>query len=173
MLKQLSQNLDPNMLIKTNANYCRLQIKVEDKDVNLHCWDVGGSAPYQSFASLHYRDSQILIAVFDATDRGSFESLKDWIGEYPYPFNPIFIIANKIDRRDLIKQDIRQLAYDLKLSNCYVHLTSAQTGEEIEYLFQKIAEVIVKTYPDHLFKSLPDPAEDIFCDFKSLFKCKI
>lgn len=49
--------------------------------MTLNLWDTGGQAYFRDLVNLYYRDANAALLVFDRTNPGSFQSLKDWIAE--------------------------------------------------------------------------------------------
>ena len=115
--------------------------------VRLQIWDTAGQEKFRSIAPMYYRSSSFAILVFDITDKLSIQCLEDWADDIadnaPHDIK-LILVGNKIDLADMrciSNEDAQEYATSL---NCiYYCETSAKTGEGINELFQKVAELDV------------------------------
>ena len=112
-------------------------------------WDTAGQEKGQIFTTNFYREAEGCILVFDLTDKSSFENIEFWRKEFldklqppegdEYPF---ILIGNKSDMENFpfVKEDdIKEYCsshYDMPYFSC-----SAQTGDNVEEAFTKMAEL--------------------------------
>ena len=102
----------------------------------------------------HYGSTNAVIMVCDCCDEYSFDNIKMWYDtiksyiDYKLDNMPVIIVANKIDR---IRKGSRffsdykgaeEKAKALNLGCIYME-TSAKSGENIQELFQTIAQLLV------------------------------
>ena len=121
----------------------------------------------------YYGGTDVVIIVYDITDRESFEAIPYWINELktnsPYLAPPdviVAIVGNKIDletKRIVQKDTVESYLKDLKESGFPKYLIhrecSAKTGKDVHHLFEEICEIIV-------LKALGDSEEERITKFK-------
>ena len=109
-------------------------------------WDTAGQERYNSLIPMYSRNSDIIILVFDITDRNSFLELNKWvkiIKEHNTQSN-IVLVGNKFDReffRRVHNTEIKQFITDNFNDNIIYLETSANSGFNIDILFQKIFDL--------------------------------
>lgn len=120
--------------------------------INLNIWDTAGEERYRSFTGLYSQNANAGIIVFDLTDVSSFEIIPDWIKTFLDSSNPdalIYIIGNKLDL-----DSSRAISYDYAFDWCkqqgYSYSeVSAKTGENIDLVFNQIAEELAVKQKSH------------------------
>ena len=60
------------------ATYASKSIEVQGQSIRLDLWDTGGQEKYRSLTRFFYKDSPIVIIVYDITKRESFEGIRDY-----------------------------------------------------------------------------------------------
>ena len=128
----LKQTIGSNFLIK--------DIEIDQKDVRLLLWDIGGQDQFAKLRTIYFKGSNAAFGVFDVTSPQSLLKLPGWVSSIKKTVKksiPMIIVGNKID---LERQVGRQEAEDLaKRLNCDYLETSAKTGEKVEIAFENIA----------------------------------
>jgi GTPase SAR1 family protein len=105
-------------------------------------------------------DADVAVLVYDLTDRGSFERMKEWIVELrekaPAEISTIelrrffiqilglFIVGNKSDLVTEAAIPFTEVADCCNQCNAKCHMTSAKDYKGIEELFNQISEFLVK-----------------------------
>lgn len=82
------------------VDYKTIYTNVSDKSVKFLIWDTAGQERFKSITKIYYRGAQVIIYVFDITDRISFENISNWIKETDLtaPDNCIkVLVGNKCD----------------------------------------------------------------------------
>ena len=78
-----------------------MELKEINKEIKINLWDTAGQERYRSLAKIFYKDAQIIIFVYDITNKISFDSLSNfWYKEVLKNSlsNVIFaVVGNKID----------------------------------------------------------------------------
>ena len=79
-LIQVSAGLEFNQvaLTTTSCSYIQKVIKKDKKEYKVNLWDTIGQEKYRSLTKIFVKDSDIIILVYDITNRDTFESLKYW-----------------------------------------------------------------------------------------------
>jgi small GTP-binding protein len=125
--------------------------KIEDSIVQLTLWDIGGQQKFQTMRNQFYRGSDAVFLVFDLTRVESFNNIPKWFSDVRKQLIDRseeimgFIIGNKKDLRDKIqvtKDMENQIANKLELGSIE---TSALLGENVDYAFSTIANLLLKS----------------------------
>ena len=116
----------------------------ENRNIKFEIWDTAGQEKYRAINKIFYKDANVALLVYDITQKPSFEALKDyWFSELKdnAPKNVIrVIIGNKRDlyeKEQVNEEEVREFC---KQNNNLFGLTSAQTGEGVADLFNKIGK---------------------------------
>lgn len=137
-----------HILPSTQPAFCQKVIKLRGENIQLEIWDTAGQERYHSLSPLFYRDADIGIVTFDLTSIDSFESAKQWIEELRQNRGNGIIIglaANKLDigtQRAVTLAQIHKFAQEHKVTAVE---TSAQSGENINYLFEMLVQQFLET----------------------------
>ena len=133
------------------ANYSKKNMTINNKNVTLDIWDTAGQEKYHSIGRHFYKNSHIIIIVYDITDINSFEDIKNhWyngIMEYAEKYKVLGLVGNKYDLYD--NQDIEEIddntikdfidVISWENDNPIINMkVSAKTGVNIARLFQKL-----------------------------------
>ncbi len=154
ILRFTNNEYNENSISTKGANYMPKTIKVQDKTLNLDIWDTAGQEQYRSLGKHFYKDSYIVILVYDITNKDSFEDLKNvWYNDlekYGEKYSVLAVVGNKIDRfdaEDTVPEDeARKFAEE---KNAVFMLVSAKNGDNINNLFN----VLANKYIDPFFQS--------------------
>ena len=125
-------------------------VTINNQDVHLTLYDTAGQEKFRSLIPLYIREAQIILIVYDVTNKESFESIPRWFSDILNVKNDeaVFVlIGNKIDLTDN-----RKVTYDegKKLANeknIIFEELSAKNGTNFNELFNnKIYEAIYKKF---------------------------
>ena len=111
--------------------------------VSLQIWDTAGQEKYRSLGPIYYRQANCGIFVFDLTDRRTFTDLDQWINVFKETAGqavPIVIVGNKSDRDDCTVDCSEAEEFAQKYSAPFFE-TSAKNGSNVEFMFQKVADM--------------------------------
>ena len=129
---------------------CGLDLKekkiiINDKQYQLLIMETSGQERYHSIAESYYKRADGIILVFDITNRNSFNTLKNfWLKDVNSHGNfPKIVVGNKKDLENIrvIKNEDIEKNKEFNEIECFE--TSAKTKENIETIFNKIAELIL------------------------------
>lgn len=115
--------------------------------VKLNIWDTAGQERFRSMGPLYYRDALGAIIVYDSNNIESFNSLSFWVNEIKSKGERkccIIVVANKKDLPKNIKPEVVMKFCEqeqVPFIEC-----SAKTGENVNILFEKIANYIYVTF---------------------------
>ncbi|ETN76888.1 Ras family protein [Necator americanus] len=110
--------------------------------IDYRIWDTAGQERFRSVTAAYYRDADALLLVFDVSNRGSFENVRNWLAqirEYGKESVQITLVGNKCDlgsSRTVKSDEARHLAVSYGIP--YIE-TSAKTGHNVNQAFVDIA----------------------------------
>lgn len=121
--------------------------KHDSKRIKLHLWDAAGHERFRSLTHAYYRGADVMILVYDIESRDSFQNIDDWMHDTKrYASNDVIVVlvGNKCDTiaREVNRVEGEILA--MAKRNVMFLETSAKTGENIEMLFEKLANILLK-----------------------------
>jgi small GTP-binding protein len=136
---------DRNMPATIGAAFLTKVITTPNGPVRLQLWDTAGQEKFRSLAPMYYRSSAVAVLVYDVTAKSSLEGLEDWAAEISdkAPHNiKLVVVGNKIDMTEERRVPVNA-GQELARTLGAVHYgeTSAKTGEGVNDVFNKIAEL--------------------------------
>jgi small GTP-binding protein len=141
-----------NKFVKTHSitigvDYKCKTIKMNNKSVTLKIWDTAGQERFRNMTQQYYKNADGILLVFDLTDRGTFEKLRDWMSQIQNFVNredlSIILIGNKceMETKEVTKEEAENMAEEFKIK--YFE-TSAFTGENVGKAFETLICDILK-----------------------------
>ncbi|KAL8160494.1 hypothetical protein V2J09_002031 [Rumex salicifolius] len=107
MKQYVEQKFSLQFKATIGADFLSKKVQIDGQLVSLQIWDTAGQERFQSLGSAFYRGADCCILVYDVTQSGSFEALRNWRDEFikqaniPDPLNfPFVVIGNKIDNEE-------------------------------------------------------------------------
>ena len=145
----------------SGVDYYKKVEYMDNKKIILNIWDTAGQEKFYSMAQYFYRNSFIIIIVYDVTNIKSFEDIKKhWmkdIMEKGEKYKIIALVGNKIDLYDvegveeidgnIIKEFIDKISSNNKNCKFISERVSAKKNINIKLLFEKL----LKEYFDKEF----------------------
>ena len=124
------------------ANFCSINVEVNNESLPLHLWDTAGAERYQSLSLQFARNSKIIVFCYANDSKSSFESLNKWyqaILEYlDNDFVPL-VVCCKSDLPPAVPQsDAEELANSW---NTQFIETSSLTEANIEKLKDELGKI--------------------------------
>ena len=119
--------------------------------IKVQLWDTAGQDRYRTIAKNYYKGSHGILLLYDVTKTSSFENIREWIKdirEEVYEKAIIFLIGNKIDKKDQIKiktEEGEKLAEEF---NIPFFEASAKSGENVDEIFKALYKKISEVYVD-------------------------
>lgn len=135
--------------------------KPKFQQVSLEIWDTAGQKRFQPLAETFYQGAQVVILVFDVTDKDTFLQLQVWKEVFLECTNDDdrtsyvwFVVGNKVDikgRRQVPQTDATDFCKDPDNSSMnwatYIE-TSAAKGTFVAEAFKMMAEAYLKQQED-------------------------
>ncbi|KYK29501.1 MAG: hypothetical protein AYK23_05075 [Candidatus Proteinoplasmatales archaeon SG8-5] len=128
-------------------------------DLTLMIWDILGQEGYTSIQAKSYRGADGVLFVCDLTRSDSLQNVeKYWLSELNKVVQdvPAVLVGNKVDLQDEITVSEDELATFGRRLDTPHFLSSAKTGENVEKVFMKLGEVVIKSLGP--LERPPDPA---------------
>ncbi len=127
------------------VNISEKMIKIDGNYIQLVFWDLAGQSKFNSMRIHYYQGAEVVLLVFDLTNKDSFKNINKWYEDIQKNFKNKkeligFLIGNKNDLNEkrLIEQN-NALELAEKLNLQYFE-TSALTGENIQDMFEIIGK---------------------------------
>ena len=127
------------------ANYSNKVVHRNGKALRLDLWDTAGQEQYRSLGIHFYRDSYVIILVYDITVRETFDNMKNlWyhdILKYGEKYTILAVVGNKSDlyeEEQVTEEEGRQYAKEI---NAMYMLVSAKNGDNINNLFNDVVNL--------------------------------
>lgn len=140
-----TKNFSTQVQSTIGASFISHSFKTTKGDITLHIWDTAGEERYKCLVPMYFRGSSVLVVVFDVTSRINFNGAKEWCSmvlKDDEGYFDVFVVGNKIDLQRVIP--ISEGDQFAKSINATYIETSAKTGENIDSLFNQIAETIAQ-----------------------------
>ena len=164
IVKRLVKNeYDESGKSTVGANYSKYEIYLDNKKIILDIWDTAGQEKFRSMGRHFYKNSNIIVIVYDITKKESFDDIKtfwyDNIKENAEKYKVIGIVGNKYDLFDkegveiiddnVVKEFVDKIKSD-EDSKIISMNVSALNGYNIKMLFNDL----VKQYLEKEFNIL-------------------
>ncbi|MHA1943248.1 MAG: Rab family GTPase [Candidatus Thorarchaeota archaeon] len=153
-LRYTENRFDAEMKMTIGVNFASKKMVVNETNVTLMLWDLGGQPRFRDVVSDYFKGSRIAIAVYDATRLFSLQRLTDWIDRLKEnaPDCEIIFVGNKIDEREngsgVTPEDCAEMAEKYGSTLCME--VSAKTGEGVTEMFEAATKVILEKHADLL-----------------------
>ena len=136
---------EENFLSTCGLDLKEKKIIINDKQYQLIIMDTSGQERYHSIAESYYKRADGIILVFDITNRNSFNSLKNsWLKDVnSHGYFPKIVVGNKKDLENIRVIKNEDIEKNKEFNEIEYFETSAKTKENIETIFNKIAELIL------------------------------
>ncbi|KAJ5073521.1 ras-related protein rabf2b [Anaeramoeba ignava] len=125
-------------------------VELPDNQINFAIWDTAGQERFHSLAPIYYRNARAAIVVYDITQKQSYEIAQRWVEEMQQQGDKkiiISLVGNKSDLSESREVKMKIAQQYAQENNLLFLETSAKTGEHVEDLFFKIAEMIPDSNP--------------------------
>lgn len=146
LIRYIKDYFNPDLKQTIGSNFLIKDVELEDKQVRLLLWDIGGQEQFSKLRTIYFKGSNAALGVYDVTSPQSLLKLPGWVSSIKKTVKkaiPMLVLGNKIDlERKVEKSEAEDLS---KRLNCEYLETSAKTGENVEIAFEKIARACVET----------------------------
>jgi len=120
----------------------------KDITVNLMIWDIAGQPQFYMLHRPYFNGADGMMLIYDITRSSSFSNINNWWStsvKYGLSSIPRILIGNKIDLNDERKIILPMAEHLSEKIGTQFFETSALTGENEKSIFQKIAELTLRS----------------------------
>ncbi len=165
IIKQFtSKTFDSNCASSSTSQLNSKIISVENKYIRFDLWDTAGQERYRSLAKIFYKDADIIIFVYDITNKKSYEALQtywyDQINSNCKP-NAVFALAgNNVDMFNFgeVKEE-DAIKWAEKIGAIF-QLISVKRDEGIVQLFENVGKKFLN--PDFDYKKIDEKDKQLY-----------
>eukprot|EP00300_Choanocystis_sp_HF-7_P009202 c16312_g1_i6.p2 GENE.c16312_g1_i6~~c16312_g1_i6.p2 ORF type:complete len:145 (-),score=34.08 c16312_g1_i6:207-641(-) len=124
-------------------------LTIDNKFVKLQIWDTAGQERFKAITRSYIRGASAILAVFDVTNRSSFDSLAErlsLIAEMNKD-SVVMVVANKCNSPNRVVSNSEGVSFAASREAMYRE-TAGGTKQDAEVLFNRIAqEFVMKQMP--------------------------
>ena len=135
----VNETFEENYQATIGLDFQSKNITIHDQDVRLIIYDTAGQEKFRSLIPMYIREAQIILLVYDISDKDSFDAMPNWIQEVKEVLNKEVVFALIGNKMDLESQ--RKVSYEegkklAEKNNFVFQEVSAKTGKNFENLFE-------------------------------------
>mgnify|MGYP000904092206 CR=1 FL=1 len=163
----ISDDFDTNEQPTLGASFHSKIVQLRDVSFKFQIWDTAGQEKYAPLAVMYYRDAQVVLLVYDITNKESFSVLKTWydeIIEKGLTNVILFVIGNKTDLAEFEEVDIEKGKAFADSVGAIFKTTSAKNNQGVKEIFEKILEKVSESigiaYKGRKGTTLMEPKND-------------
>ena len=139
-----------NYITTIGLDYKLKYIQLDSGEIiKVQLWDTAGQDRYRTIAKNYYKGSHGILLLYDVTKTNSIENIRQWIRdirEEVYEKTIIFLIGNKIDKKEERKIQTEQGAKLAEEFNLPFFEASAKSGENVDEIFKALYKKISEVY---------------------------
>ena len=133
------------------CSFVKLTKELDDTEYTINLWDTIGQERFRSLTKVFFKNSEIVIFVFDITSKASFDSLEFWYDtvEKEIGSEPIKgLAANKQDlfeKQEVEDDDIKKYA---RYKGIVFEYTTATTPHDFDKLLTQLLNQYIKKWAE-------------------------
>jgi len=143
ILTRFTENFyTPHSIMTVGIDYKTKKIKVDGTEIKLQIWDTAGQEKYRSITQNFYKNAMGVVIVFDLTDEGTFDNVRNWIRQIKNHAGENvckLLVGNKCDIEEN-RVSKEKIAEFVKETNIEYFETSAKNNININEAFYSIAK---------------------------------
>ena len=140
MSKYLKDEFHEDSKATVGVEFGSKQFTIEGHSIKAQIWDTAGQERYRSLGKHFYKDSFIVILVYNITSKETFENLKNiWLDDvinFGEEYKVLAVVGNKCDlyeQEAVPEEEARKFAEE---NNAIFMNVSAKKGDNIDLLFE-------------------------------------
>lgn len=103
LLRYANDSFSPTFITTIGIDFKIKNITLDDKKVKLQIWDTAGQERFRTITTSYFRGAEGILLVYDVTDRASFNSIRNWVGQIQQHADvnvSKILVGNKCDMSD-------------------------------------------------------------------------
>ncbi|EAX89983.1 small GTP-binding protein, putative [Trichomonas vaginalis G3] len=146
VIRQSRNQFSFQMAPTIGTSHIRVNIPIEDYDVELKIWDTAGQEQFAPLVSMYARGATVCIIVASSIDTASVKNIATWKERLKEANeDPAIVIAlNKADMVELGNPTLDQIREELHEKYENIFSVSAKTGEGVNDLFTCAAKLALE-----------------------------
>jgi len=162
LLRYANDSFSPTFITTIGIDFKIKNIELDGKRIKLQIWDTAGQERFRTITTSYFRGAQGILLVYDVTDRGSFNSIRNWVGQIQQhadvAVNKI-LIGNKCDMTDekVVSTEEGQALADEYDPPMQFFETSAKQNINVDAGFIAIARDVKERLMSEGGPARPDP----------------
>ena len=138
----VEDKFDSNYQATIGLDFQSKNVQIDGQDIHLLLYDTAGQEKFRSLIPMYTRDANIILLVYDITNKESFENLSLWLKDLTnININEVIvcIVGNKIDlteKREVTNEEGQKF------------------GEEHDFIFQEVSAKTGDGFSELFYKSL-------------------
>ena len=146
--KKFKELYIPTVGVQVSVKQVHAKIGKEKKLIELNIWDIGGHSKFHNVRKMFYAGANAYLLLYDITSAESYEGTTFWQEDLEKEVGTLYgiLIGNK---KDLRKERVIEEKKGVELAknfNLEFRETSAKTGENVNEVFDLLAENLLKIY---------------------------
>ena len=132
---------EPDYQATIELDFHSKNVEIKGTAIRLLLYDTAGQEKFKSLIPMYIRDANIIIVVYDITNKDSFIHTEHWVNETKdlKRDDAIFVlVGNKIDLEDKRTVTSKEAENFANEKGFLFHEVSAKTGEEVQELFTSV-----------------------------------
>ena len=146
LLRYANDSFSPTFITTIGIDFKIKNIELDGKRIKLQIWDTAGQERFRTITTSYFRGAQGILLVYDVTDRGSFNSIRNWVSQIhqhaDVHVNKI-LVGNKCDMegdRQVKTEEGQALADEMEGDPPMAFFeTSAKLNQNVDGCFTSIA----------------------------------
>ena len=135
----VNETFDENYQATIGLDFQSKNVAIHDQDVRLILYDTAGQEKFRSLIPMYIREAQIILLIYDISDKDSFDSIPKWMQEVLDVKNSEAVFALIGNKNDLEKE--RKVTFEegqkFADENKFIFQeVSAKNGNNFEKLFE-------------------------------------
>ncbi|OMJ71854.1 hypothetical protein SteCoe_29824 [Stentor coeruleus] len=116
-------------------------LKIEEKNLEIKIWDTAGDEKFRTITFYYYKNAHVIMIVYDASNRKSFDNLGYWIEmAHKYTEEKFLMCLVENARFDMVRQVENFEGEEIaKKENAVFFKVDVKTKEGVDELFEKCA----------------------------------
>lgn len=81
LLRYANDHFSQTFITTIGIDFKIKNIDLDGKRIKLQIWDTAGQERFRTITTSYFRGAQGILLVYDVTDKKSFQSIRNWVGQ--------------------------------------------------------------------------------------------